>query len=156
MRVQKLLLLIITAAITAILLFVGVLNYIGNLDQETPSTAIFFLGVTGAFSVYFHFKTKEIYPFAKFDGELEELSKKYWALHVSFGCTLLILGSYATVAWLKNPGEVVLIVIFIFVTLLAIWTLLDTYFLNKFIVSHKERLERRQEIENITGTIDES
>ncbi|MEM6687335.1 MAG: hypothetical protein AAF617_16265, partial [Bacteroidota bacterium] len=79
MRVQKLLLLMITAAITAILLFFGIINYIGNLGEETPSTAIFFLGVTGAFSVYFHFKTKELYPFAEFDSELDELSKKYWA-----------------------------------------------------------------------------
>lgn len=155
MRGQKLLLLIITAAITAILLFVGILNYIGNLNREAPSTAIFFLGVTGAFSVYFHFKTKELYPFAEFDGELDELSKKYWALHVSFGFTLLILGIYATVFWLKNPQEIGQIATSIFVTILAIWTLLDTYFLNKFIISHKEKLERREEIENIKGTVDE-
>ena len=104
----------------------------------------------------FHFNTKKLYPFSKFEGELEELSKKYWALHVSFGFTLLILGIYATIFWLKNPQEIFRIAIPIFVTVLAIWTLLDTYFLNKFIISHKARLERRQEIENIKGTVDES
>lgn len=156
MRAQKLLLLFFTAVIAAVLLFYGTISYIRDLGEEAPSTAIFFLGCTGAFSVYFHFKTKVLYPFSEFNEPLEELSKKYWALHVSFGCTLLILGIYATVFLLKRSEDIYKISIPIFITIFAVWTLLDIYFLNKFIVAHKERLERRQEIENIKGTVDES
>lgn len=156
MRAQKLLLLIFTAAITAILLLFGIVSFVRDFGSDAPSTAIFFLGCTGAFSVYFHYKTKEIYPFAEFDSPLDELSKKYWALHVSFGLTLLILGIYTTVFWLKRPQEISKITIPIIITVVAIWTLLDTYFLNRFIVSYKKRLERQQEIENIKGTTEES
>ncbi|PTX58700.1 hypothetical protein C8N46_1128 [Kordia periserrulae] len=157
MRAQKLLLLIFTAIITMVLLFVGVITYFRVLNADgMRSPAIFFLGCTGAFSVYFHFKTREFYPFKKFNAPLEELSKKYWALHISFGLILLLLGIYSTVFWLQSTQELSKIIPSIVVMLLGIWTLLDMYVLNKFIVSHKERLERREEIENIKGTTKES
>lgn len=144
----------ITGALTCILLVVGVINYFGGLTEGTSSTAIFFLGITGAFSVYFHSKTEALYPFSEFNDPLEELSKKYWALHISFGLTLLILGIFITVNLLKRSADVTIISIAIFMNVLGLWTLLDLFFLNKFIVSHKKRLAQREEIENIKGTVD--
>ncbi|QHI36753.1 hypothetical protein IMCC3317_21230 [Kordia antarctica] len=149
MRVQKLLLIIITGALTAILLFSGAITYFMSSEESGPITAIFFLGVTGAFSVYFHMKTKELYPFADFDEPLEELSKKYWALHISFGLVLLILGITMTFLWFKRSSDLSILGISIFLLLLGLWSLIDTYILNKFIVSYKERRERQEEINDI-------
>jgi uncharacterized membrane protein required for colicin V production len=156
MRAQKLLLLIFTILITIILLLGGIVTYIRGFADGVRSPAIFFLGCTGAFSVYFHLKTKVLYPFKEFDAPLEELSKKYWALHIAFGLILLLLGLYSTVFWLQSTQELSKIIPSIIVIIVGVWTLLDIYILHKFIVSHKERLERREEIENIKGTTKES
>ncbi len=149
MRTQKLLLIIFTGALTAILLVFGAITYLMSLEESGSITAIFFLGCTGAFSVYFHMKTKELYPFADFDGPLEELSKKYWALHIAFGLILFIIGAFMTVIWFKRDVDYSILGISIFLFIFGLWTLLDVYFLNKFIVSYKERLERQEEINDI-------
>lgn len=152
MRIQKLLLTILTALLTAVLLVVGAIFYLSEEGESGSMTAIFFLGCTGAFSVYFHLKTKELYPFADFDEPLDELSKKYWALHISFGLVLLIIGAMAIINSIKSYGSHVSIPItFVLLLILGLWTLLDVYFLNKFIVSYKERRERQDEINDITG-----
>jgi len=148
MRVQKLLLTIITGVLTAILLVFGAITYFMP-EESGPITAIFFLGCTGAFSVYFHIKTTALYPFADFEEPLEELSKKYWALHISFGLILFILGSFMTILWFKRDADYSILGISIFLFIIGVWTLLDVYFLNKFIISYKERLERQEEINDI-------
>lgn len=149
MRVQKLLLIIITGILTAILLFFGAITYFIPSEGSESISAIFFLGCTGAFSVYFHMKTKELYPFADFDEPLEELSKKYWALHISFGLVLFILGITMTFLWFKRSSDLFILGISIFLLILGLWSLIDTYVVNKFIVSYKERLERQEEINDI-------
>ena len=93
--------------------------------------------------------TKELYPFADFDGPLDELSKKYWALHISFGLILFILGITMTILWLKRSSDLTILGISLFLLLMGLWTLLDVYFLNKFIESYKERQELQEEINDI-------
>jgi len=153
MRVLKLFLTAITAFLTAVLLAGGVITYLTLVRENESSLAIFFLGCTGAFSVYFHIKTKELYPFADFDASLEELSKKYWALHIAFGLILSILGAFMIFLWLSDPVELLMLATSIFLFILGLWTLLDVYFLNKFIVSYKKRLERQEEISDIGNQI---
>lgn len=150
MRAQKILLTFFTGLLTVLYLIVGTVTYFIGVNTGESYTAIFFLGCTGAFSVYFHIKTKELYPFSDFDSPLEELSKKYWALHISFGLILFIVGIGSIVISIKSsyyyPSIPIISVIFL---ILGLWTLLDVYLLNKFIVSYKERLEIQEEIDDI-------
>ncbi|WP_430411872.1 hypothetical protein [Kordia sp.] len=150
MRAQKLLLTFFTGLLTILNLIAGVIFYFLGLENGESTTAIFFLGCTGVFSVYFHIKTKELYPFHEFNEPLEELSKKYWALHICFGLVLVILGVSTIVMAIKNSvyytSVAVMSILFL---ILGLWTLLDTYLLNKFIVSYKERLEIQEEIDDI-------
>ena len=154
MRAQKLLLTFFTGLLTAISLILGLITYLLGLqsgDSSSSSTAIFFLGCTGAFSVYFHIKTKELYPFSEFEESLEELSKKYWALHISFGLVLFILGARAISIDLGTNMGTSFSFGSIFPLVIGLWTLIDVYLLNKFIVSYKERRERQEEIDDIKG-----
>ena len=149
MRIQKLFLIIVTGILTAILLVFGAITYLMPSEDNGAITAVFFLGCTGAFSVYFHMNTKELYPFADFDGPLDELSKKYWALHISFGLILFILGITMMILLLKRSSDLTILGISLFLLLMGLWTLLDVYFLNKFIESYKERQELQEEINDI-------
>lgn len=150
MRAQKLLLTIFTGLLTILNLIVGILSYSLGTERGESFTAIFFLGCTGAFSVYFHIKTTALYPFADFDEPLEELSKKYWALHLSFGLILFIIGIGSVLMSLNGTYYYSSMpIISILFLILGVWTLLDVYFLNKFIISYKERLERQEEINDI-------
>lgn len=157
MRAQKLLLTFFTGLLTVMSLILGAITYLLGLqsgDSSSFSTAIFFLGCTGAFSVYFHIKTKELYPFHEFNQPLEELSKKYWALHISFGLVLFILGVRSVLIELGTNMYSSFPYRSIFPLVLGLWTLIDVYLLNKFIVSYKERRERQEEIDDI-GVVDE-
>lgn len=150
MRAQKLLLTIITAFLTLVFLVAGALFYFLRTNTGNSLIAIFLLGCTGAFSVYFHVKTAKLYPFTDFDEPLEELSKKYWALHVAFGLILFIVGVWVVIHSIINSKYYLSIqILFILLLIFGIWTLLDAYNLNKFIVSYKERRERQEGIDDI-------
>jgi archaellum biogenesis protein FlaJ (TadC family) len=138
-----------TGIITGVLLVGGAITYFMLTENNKSIIAVFLLGCAGVFSVYFHRKTEKLYPFADFDEPLHELSKKYWALHIAFGLILFILGVLMIVLWIQEPVDVVILGMSIFLFIIGLWTLLDVYFLNKFIVSYKERLERRNEIDDI-------
>ncbi|MBC8756656.1 hypothetical protein H2O64_18430 [Kordia sp. YSTF-M3] len=149
MRVLKLLLTMFTGLLSGVLLVGGAITYFMPTENNKSIVAVFLLGCAGIFSVYFHAKTEELYPFSEFDEPLHELSKKYWALHIAFGLILLILGTLMIILWLNSVSELFILVISIFLFIIGLWTLLDVYFLNKFIVSYKERRARQEGIEDI-------
>ena len=102
--------------------------------------------------MYFHLKTKDYYPLTDFDEPLQEISKKYWGMHIAFASIMFVLGIALTyVLFVSEPGHYYVIGLCMF--LFGLWTLLEVYFLNKFIVSYKERRKQQEEIEDIKGTI---
>jgi hypothetical protein len=122
-------------------------------------SAIFFLACTSAFSIYFHLKTLKYYPLFIFGKTIEELSKKYWALHVAFGLIILCVGiGILTIGFFSeklNPNSLgialsILLIFFGFVTLL------ETYKLNRFVTIYKQRRAHQKEIDNIKGVTDDS
>ena len=54
-----------------------------------------------------------------------------------------------TILWLKRSSDLTILGISLFLLLMGLWTLLDVYFLNKFIESYKERQELQEEINDI-------
>jgi uncharacterized membrane protein len=112
------------------------------------------LACTSAFSIYFHLKTLRYYPLFIFGKTIEELSKKYWALHVAFGLIILLLGigilfiRYIVDDMKPNALGILLGIVLVFFGLV---TLLETYKLNRFVTIYKQRREQQEEIEDIKG-----
>jgi uncharacterized membrane protein HdeD (DUF308 family) len=148
MRAQKLLLTIVTGLFTVFSLLISILFYFLDSNASRAIATLFFLGCAGIFSIYFHIKTKELYPFADFDEPLEEISKKYWGMHIAFGSIMFVMGIALTyLLFVSETGNYYIIGLCVFA--FGLWSLLDVYFLNKFIVSYKKRLERQEEIDDI-------
>ncbi len=120
-------------------------------------SALFFFACTSAFSIYFHIKTLAYYPLFIFGKTIEELSKKYWALHVAFGLisTLLGIGLFLPNIFMDNVSVNSLgIVIASCLVVFGLFTLWELYKLNRFVQVYKQRRRQQQNIENIKGTVD--
>jgi hypothetical protein len=154
MKIVKIGLLIFTVLITVLLFLFSYLLYLEIKSFKQPVVALFFLACTSAFSIYFHLKTLRYYPLFIFGKTIEELSKKYWALHVAFGLIILLLGigilfiRYIVDDMKPNALGILLGIVLVFFGLV---TLLETYKLNRFVTIYKQRREQQEEIEDIKG-----
>lgn len=154
MNLVKIALLIFTIIITILLAVSSFIMYADSMSFEGASSALFFLACTSAFSIFFHVKTATYYPLKRFNKVIVELSKKYWALHIAFGIISLLLGIGMIVLAIEG-GKLTLNVLGLTLAfgllIFGVLTLIETYKLNKFIVSYKKRRERQEEIDEIKG-----
>lgn len=158
MKLVKIGLLIFTIIITILLFIFSYVMYLDLRSFQGAVSALFFLACTSSFSIYFHIQTLRYYPLFIFGKTIEELSKQYWALHISFGLINLVLGLGILFPKIVNGNfdiyslSIILSICFIIFGLVS---LLETYKLNRFVTIYKRRREQREEIENIKG-VDES
>ncbi|EDP97627.1 hypothetical protein U8527_04720 [Kordia algicida OT-1] len=154
MKAVKIGLLIFTVLITILLFLLSYLLFSRSRSFESAESALFFLGCTSAFSIYFHVKTLRYYPLFIFGKTIEELSKKYWALHVAFGLINFLLGIGILLPTIYasnlevNIYSVVVAICFIIFGLVTLWEL---YKLNRFVQVYKQRRQQQREIEDIKG-----
>ncbi len=159
MKIVKIGLLIFTVIITILLLLFSYVLYLDVQSFQGAVSALFFLACTSAFSIYFHIKTLRYYPLFIFGKTIDELSKQYWALHISFGLINILLGIGILFPRIADGTfdiyslSVILAICFI---IFGLVTLLETYKLNRFVNIYRRRREHEKEIENIKGTTDES
>lgn len=152
MKVVKIALLVFTIVITVLLVIFSFIMYADSRSFQGASSAFFFLACTSAFSIFFHIKTTTYYPLKHFDKTIVELSKKYWALHVSLGTILSVLGIAIVVLYFKRQNFYwPILLIGISMLVFGIVTLIETYILSQFVVIYKKRLERQEEIDDIGG-----
>ncbi|WP_298426467.1 hypothetical protein [uncultured Kordia sp.] len=157
MKVVKIALLVFTIAITILLFVFSFIMYSSSRSFQGASSAFFFLACTSAFSIFFHMKTFVYYPLQDFEKTIVELSKKYWALHVSFGVIIFLLGMGMIIPAIKandlalNQNGLIGGTGFLVFGML---TLIETYKLNKFVETYKERRELEEDIEEIGGDTD--
>ncbi len=154
MKLVKIALLVFTILITTLLFVFSFIMYTNSKSFQGASSAFFFLGCTSAFSIFFHSKTVTYYPLKQFDKNIDELSKKYWALHISFGVITLLLGIGMIIPAISannlmptRNGLYVGTGLFVF----GVLTLLEIYKLNAFVTIYKHRRERQEEIDDIGG-----
>ncbi|MCH2195124.1 hypothetical protein [Kordia sp.] len=154
MKLVKIGLLIFTIIITVLLFVFSYVMYLDLRSFQGAVSALFFLACTSSFSIYFHIKTLRYYPLFIFGKTIEELTKQYWALHISFGLINLLLGFGILIPKIINGT----FVMYSFSAILSICfivfgfvTLLETYKLNRFVTIYKRRREQHEEIENIKG-----
>ena len=154
MKILKIGLLIFTVIITLLLFLLSYLLYADSRSFQGAVSALFFLGCTSAFSIYFHVKTIAYYPLFIFDKTIKEISKKYWALHISFGLINFLLGLGLLLPSILarnleiNVRSLIVAICFIIYGLVTLW---EIYKLNKFVTIYKERQEQQEEIDNIKG-----
>ncbi|MGH1383532.1 hypothetical protein [Kordia sp.] len=154
MKLVKIGLLIFTVVITILLFIFSYVMYLDLRSFQGAVSALFFLACTSSFSIYFHVKTLRYYPLFIFGKTIEELSKQYWALHISFGLINLVLGLGILFPKIVNGTfdiyslSIILSICFIIFGLVS---LLETYKLNRFVTIYKRRREQHEEIENIKG-----
>ncbi len=155
MKVVKIALLVFTIVITVLLIIFSFIMYADSRSFQGASSAFFFLACTSAFSIFFHIKTTEYYPLKHFDKTVVELSKKYWALHISFGVITFLLGIGMILPAIKASNlnlNINGLIAGIGFSVFGILTLIETYKLHKFIVVYRERRERQEEIDDIGET----
>ena len=154
MKLVKIGLLIFTVVITILLFIFSYVMYLDLRSFQGAVSALFFLACTSSFSIYFHVKTLRYYPLFIFGKTIEELSKQYWALHISFGLINLVLGLGILFPKIVNGTfdiyslSIILSICFIIFGLVS---LLETYKLNRFVTNYKRRRDQHEEIENIKG-----
>ncbi|WP_046756124.1 hypothetical protein [Kordia jejudonensis] len=157
MKFVKIALLVFTVIITILLAIFSFIMYSDTGSFQGASSAFFFLACTSAFSIYFHLKTAAYYPLKIFDKTITELSKKYWALHISFGVIMLLLGGGMILPAIKSGNSQLTqygVYIGLGLLIFGILTLIETYKLNVFVTIYKNRRERQEEIDDI-GVTDE-
>jgi len=154
MKVVKIGLLIFTIIITLLLFIFSFIMYSDRGSFQGASSAFFFLACTSSFSIFFHIKTAAYYPLKHFDKTIVELSKKYWALHISYGAITFLLGTGMLLPSIK-AGAIDLnlngLITAIGLSVFGILTLIEIYRLNNFVIIYKRRLERQEEIDDIKG-----
>lgn len=155
MKAVKIGLLIFTICITILLFFISSVLFLQEKSVKGTVSTFFFLGCASAFSIYFHVKTLKYYPLFIFGKTIEELSKKYWALHIAFGLINFLLGISLLFATPFAKGETIRVVWHIFTISIAVFgivTLWEVYLLNRFVYIYNRRKRQQQNIERIQGT----
>ncbi|WP_046746229.1 hypothetical protein [Kordia zhangzhouensis] len=155
MRAVKIGLLIFTILITILLFLMSLIIFLEEKNFGKSVSTFFFLGCASAFSIYFHLKTLSYYPLFIFGKTIEEISKKYWALHIAFGLINLLLGiGLLFLIPLSNTIMIgtILKLLSISLCVFGLTTLWEVYQLNQFVSIYKRRKAQQKSIEEIQGT----